>query len=273
MPRDYLSDTPLLRAMGFLVSQHGQLGAIPPPPFLSVFPLEEHAKWRCDTPPSKGVSQRYLRDTLGKQGKWVRYPPLRYYLERVLRDMGGISHWAAKHAHKREQTQTDANKRKIKDLHPLSRTPVCGNPILVQEILLFEVNAQRFWLQYFGVLFCSLSLSLSLSLLSLHLPKNLSRPFFGHNFWRQKNNLRKKKASRRGGRNKRGRKQMRANANKRRQTSTNASKRRGENASKREQTCTNKRKQTLTPPLYAVFFDTPLCNPLKKEEKLSSLFF
>ena len=40
MPRDYLSDTPLLRTMGFLVSQHGQLGAIPPPPFLSVSPLE-----------------------------------------------------------------------------------------------------------------------------------------------------------------------------------------------------------------------------------------
>ena len=33
IPRDYLSDTPLLRAMGFLASQHGQLGAIPPPPF------------------------------------------------------------------------------------------------------------------------------------------------------------------------------------------------------------------------------------------------
>ena len=29
----------LLRAMGFLASQHGQLGAIPPPPFLSVSPL------------------------------------------------------------------------------------------------------------------------------------------------------------------------------------------------------------------------------------------
>ena len=26
----------------------------------------------------------------------MRYPPLRYYLERVLRDMGDISHWAAK---------------------------------------------------------------------------------------------------------------------------------------------------------------------------------
>ena len=38
IPRDYLSDTPLLRAMGFLVSQHGQLGAIPPPPFLSDSP-------------------------------------------------------------------------------------------------------------------------------------------------------------------------------------------------------------------------------------------
>ena len=42
--------------------------------------------------------------------------------------------------------------------------------------------------------------------------------------------------SRRGGRNKGGRKQMRANASKRRQTRTNASKRRGANASKREQT-------------------------------------
>ena len=54
IPRDYLSDTPLFHAIGFLVSQHGHLGAIPPPPFLflSVPP------WRaCE------VSQRYLRDT------------------------------------------------------------------------------------------------------------------------------------------------------------------------------------------------------------------
>ena len=53
IPRDYLSDTPLLRAMGFLVSQHGELGAIPPPLFLSVSP------WRaCEVEvryhPSKG---------------------------------------------------------------------------------------------------------------------------------------------------------------------------------------------------------------------------
>ena len=62
MPRDYLSDTPLLRAMGFLVSQHGQLGAVPPPPFLSVSPLESMRSGGA--PPSEGVSQRYWRDTL-----------------------------------------------------------------------------------------------------------------------------------------------------------------------------------------------------------------
>ena len=60
IPRDYLSDTPLLRTMGFLVSQHGQLCAIPPPPFLSVSPLESirevEVRYR---PPSKG----YLSDT------------------------------------------------------------------------------------------------------------------------------------------------------------------------------------------------------------------
>ena len=80
------------------VSQHGQWGAIPLPLFW-VFP-----PWRaCEVevrypPPSKGVSRRYLRDTTGKQGKWVRHSPLRCYLERVLQGIwGGISHWAAKY--------------------------------------------------------------------------------------------------------------------------------------------------------------------------------
>ena len=68
-----------------------------PLPLFWAFPT-----WRaCEVevrypPPSKGVSQRYLRDTTWKQGNCVRYPPLRYYLEKVLRDMGGFSHWAAK---------------------------------------------------------------------------------------------------------------------------------------------------------------------------------
>ena len=56
-------------------------------------------KWRCNAPPPQ--KKRYLSDTCAipdeNKAKWVRYPPLRYYLERVLRDRGGgISHWAAK---------------------------------------------------------------------------------------------------------------------------------------------------------------------------------
>ena len=36
------------------------------------------------------VSQRYLRDAMyEKKAQRVRYPPLRYYLDRVLRDIGG----------------------------------------------------------------------------------------------------------------------------------------------------------------------------------------
>ena len=46
--------------------------------------------------PQKG----YLSDTCAipheNKAKWMRYPPLRYYLEKVLCDMGGISHWAAR---------------------------------------------------------------------------------------------------------------------------------------------------------------------------------
>ena len=50
---------PSLRAMGFLVSQHGQLGAIPPPPFLSVSPVESMRSGGAIPPSPKG----YLSDT------------------------------------------------------------------------------------------------------------------------------------------------------------------------------------------------------------------
>ena len=69
IPRDYLSDTPLLRAMGFLVSQHGQLGAIPPTPFWASPPWRAFEVEVGYPPPLKRVSQRYLRDTLWIQGK------------------------------------------------------------------------------------------------------------------------------------------------------------------------------------------------------------
>ena len=64
IPRDYLSDTPLLRAMGVLGVSTWPIGCDTPSPFSEPFPLGEHANWRCDTPPSKWVSQRYLRATL-----------------------------------------------------------------------------------------------------------------------------------------------------------------------------------------------------------------
>ena len=56
IPRDYLSDTPLLRAMGFLGVSTWPIGCDTPSPFSEVFPLGEHAKWRCDTPLTRGIS-------------------------------------------------------------------------------------------------------------------------------------------------------------------------------------------------------------------------
>ena len=89
IPRHYLSDTPLLRAMGFLVSQHGQLGAIPPPPFLSVSPFENMRSGGAIHLPSKGGFPTILaRYPLKTRQTECDTPPLRYYLERVLRDMG-----------------------------------------------------------------------------------------------------------------------------------------------------------------------------------------
>ena len=49
-----------------------------PLPLFWAFPPWRACEVEVQYPPSKGVSQRYLRDTLWKQGKWVRYPPLRY---------------------------------------------------------------------------------------------------------------------------------------------------------------------------------------------------
>ena len=96
IPRDYLSDTPLLRDMGFLVSQHGQWGAIPRPPFLSVSPLDSVWSGGAIPPPQKG----YLSDTCA-----IPYENKANECDTPLRDTiskgycavwGGISHWAAK---------------------------------------------------------------------------------------------------------------------------------------------------------------------------------
>ena len=67
------------------------IGCDTPSPLFWAFPHWRACEVEVRYPPSKGVSQRYLRDTLRKQGKRVRYPTLRYYLEKVLRDTGGVS--------------------------------------------------------------------------------------------------------------------------------------------------------------------------------------
>ena len=96
IPRDYLSDTPLLRAMGFSVSQHGQLGAIPPPPFLSVSPLESMRSGGAIPPPQKG----YLSDTCAipyeNKANGCDTPLCDTISKGYCAIWGGISHWAAK---------------------------------------------------------------------------------------------------------------------------------------------------------------------------------
>ena len=91
IPRDYLSDTPLLRAMGFSVSQHGQLGAIPPPPFLSVSPLEYMRSRGAIPPPLKrGISAILARYPL-KTRQMGAIPPSAILSRKGIARYGGVS--------------------------------------------------------------------------------------------------------------------------------------------------------------------------------------
>ena len=65
------------------------LGCDTPSPFSERFPRGEHAKWRCDTPPQKGYFSDTCAISYENMANGCDPPRLRYYLERVLRDMGG----------------------------------------------------------------------------------------------------------------------------------------------------------------------------------------
>ena len=95
IPRDYLSDTPLLPAMGFLVSQHGQLGATPPPSFLSVSPLESMRSGGAIPPLKRGISA-----ILARYPTKTRQTGAIHLCDTISKGYcaiwGGISHWAAK---------------------------------------------------------------------------------------------------------------------------------------------------------------------------------
>ena len=91
IPRDYLSDTPLLRAMGFLGSQHGQLGAIPPPPFLSISPVESIRKAEARDPPQKrGISAILARYPM-KTRQMGAIPPSAILSRKGIARYGGVS--------------------------------------------------------------------------------------------------------------------------------------------------------------------------------------
>ena len=90
IPRDYLSDTALLRAMGFLVSQHGQLGAIPPPPFLSVSPLESMRSGGAIPPLKRGISAILARYPM-KTRQMGAIPPSAILSRKGIARYGGVS--------------------------------------------------------------------------------------------------------------------------------------------------------------------------------------
>ena len=84
---------PRLRAMGFLVSQHGQLGAMAPSPLSERFPLGEHAKWRCESPPpppQKGISAILARYPV-KTRQTRAIPPSAILSRKGIAQYGGVS--------------------------------------------------------------------------------------------------------------------------------------------------------------------------------------
>ena len=86
--------------MGFLVSQHGQLDAIPPPPFLSVSPLESMQSGGAIPPPrhKRGISAilaRYHKKTRQMDAM----PPSAILSRKGIARYGGLSRTGPLRAH------------------------------------------------------------------------------------------------------------------------------------------------------------------------------
>ena len=69
-----------------------------PPPSLSVFPVGEHVKWGCDTPPPlhRGISAILARYHMKTRRKGYNTPLCDTISKRYCAIRGGISYWAAK---------------------------------------------------------------------------------------------------------------------------------------------------------------------------------
>ena len=90
--------------MGFLVSQHGELGAIPPPPFLSVSPLESMRSGGAIPPLKRGISAILARYPMKTRQMGAIPPSCDTISKRYCAIWGGISHWAAK---QRDESEND----------------------------------------------------------------------------------------------------------------------------------------------------------------------
>ena len=91
LPRDYLSDTPLFRSMRFLVSQNGQLGAILPPPCLTLSPVESMRSGGAIPPPLKrGISAILARYPMKTRQMGAR-PPSAIVSRKGIARYGGVS--------------------------------------------------------------------------------------------------------------------------------------------------------------------------------------
>ena len=147
----------------------------------------EHCFSRPDEGHEKATEKGYFSDTCAipheNKAKWVRYPCLRYYLEKVLRDMGGISRWAAKIMKRKWQFLCDSKALQLKNGsassgrtlffvvlmwfqdHASTLSPqVCWFYFLsvgqiARETWVFLVRDWKFWLQQWEQFFASTRLS------------------------------------------------------------------------------------------------------------------
>ena len=157
IPRDYLSDTPLLYTMGSLGVSAWPIGCDTPSPFSERFPLGEHAKWRCDNPPPP--QKGYLSDTCAipyENKATACDTPLCDTISKGYRAIWrGISHWAAKPGPPGGVQEVCARKR----LCSFSRNiPVATTTKIFPKVLRYEweaycnANWRRTAIQMGGVL-------------------------------------------------------------------------------------------------------------------------
>ena len=125
---------PRLRAMGFLVSQHGQLDAIPPPRFLSVSPLEHmRSRGAIPLPLKRGISAILPRYPMKTRQMGAITPLCDTISKGYCAIWGGISHWAAKTAKSRKWEKEIKNQMETAQ-HKDLRAPILyvgGVPLLL----------------------------------------------------------------------------------------------------------------------------------------------